>query len=335
MTKVNQVANISSGDNTHYLDTLAHLDHKTFKPQETNRLQSGENSQRKYQNRARAKAMTGVYLFGLIDLDSKLKKSYFSTYYCSRVILQDQDKAKSTYCKQRWCLVCNRVRVAKVINDYYQEISTFQEPYFMTLTLPNVQAKDLRSSIAQMIKDFSNITRRLKRAGHKIKLLRKYECTYNSSRNDYHPHFHAIVETKEIADLYIKHWLTMHTKADTKAQDTRPANDNSLMELCKYFTKIIAKDTDMNIKALDNMFLSVRNKRTFQAIGIRSNSNKSLGGLFDDLETQRIDHKLSSSEIYVWDKDMYDWISPSGETFADYTPNEKDKSILSTKVIGA
>jgi plasmid rolling circle replication initiator protein Rep len=331
MTKVNSVGKNSNNCSPHYLDTLAHLDHKCVKSHNINIIQTDQSSQKKYQNRARSKAFTDSYLYGLIDLKSSLQRSYFTTHYCSRAILLDEDKARSTYCKQRWCLVCNRVRIAKVINDYYNEISNFNDPYFLTLTIPNVKENKLKPTITKMIKDFSNITRRLKRGGDHVRLLRKYECTYNQKTNEFHPHFHAIVESKKIAELYQTHWLNIYDDASIKGQDIRPANENSMVELCKYFTKIIAKDNDLNLRALDTMFISIRNKRTFQAIGIRSASTKSIDDEFKDMEIESIDHKRKVSEIYVWEKNQYDWISSSGEVFADYNPTNKDKLILGKK----
>ena len=59
--------------------------------------------------RARAKYFTLGLMFGLVELKSELKKSYWNTYYCASTIEHDGNKLKSKYCKNRWCLVCNRI----------------------------------------------------------------------------------------------------------------------------------------------------------------------------------------------------------------------------------
>jgi hypothetical protein len=116
------------------LDTLAQLvtDHP---------LKSLETLTR----RAKAKFITSGLIFPLIDLNSDLKKSYWLTWHCTSVLLQDGQKITSRYCNNRWCIVCNRIRTAKMIKNYYPVIkSEIQDGYFVTLTIPNVQGQRLK-----------------------------------------------------------------------------------------------------------------------------------------------------------------------------------------------
>jgi hypothetical protein len=331
IAKVEKNNNISQSTQTggYLFNTLAHLDQTPSKQLDNSKLQKLEDSKKNYQNRARAKAITNSYLFDLIDLNNKMSSSYWSTFHCSNVILQDNNRAKAKYCKQRWCIVCNRIRTAKIINDYKPEIDKFKAPQFVTLTLPNVKAKELKKTIEKMNTTFSNITRKLKREKHTIKALRKYECTYNKTTNEYHPHYHILIDNKETGEAIINQWLKNVPTANRVAQDIRPANETSLIELCKYFTKIVAKDTDTVPKALDIMFRAIRNKRTFQAIGIRSASTKTIDEEFTELEAQEINHKEDKQEIYVWKQSIYDWVAASGEIFAEYKPTATDMQVLS------
>ena len=188
------------------LDTLAQLSTKSLEPNNSNGFSLKKITKKTLQKRAKSKAFTLSYLFDLIDLKSPLLKSYWQTYHCTNAILQEGKKLKSKYCNQRWCLTCNRIRTAKIINGYKSEIDKFNSPHFVTLTIPNVKAKDLKKSIEEMNKTISKINNNLKRRhSTKIKALRKYECTYNSKRNDYHPHFHLIVDGKEESEKLVKY----------------------------------------------------------------------------------------------------------------------------------
>lgn len=287
-----------------------------------------DKDQLNYQKRARAKAFTNSYLFDLIDLKSPLVKSYWNTYHCSRTILQEGKNLTSKYCNNRWCLTCNRIRTAKMINGYSPSIERFEDPQFVTLTIPNVEAKELRIAIEDMNSALMRIRKNLKKT-YKVNLmaLRKYESTYNLRTNTFHPHFHLIVEGKNNADLLIDLWLNQFKSADRKAQDVREASDTSLVELCKYFTKIIAKDNDYNPRALDIMFRAVKGKRTFQPIGIKKDVSEDI----DEIQSQEIDFKPPSDDIWVYETDAHDWVTADGELLSEYTPTEKDFKVIEQK----
>lgn len=312
-------------DNEYNLDTLAQL--VTFKPNQNNtkELQEKNNPRLNLQKRARAKAFTNSYLFDLIDLKSPLNKSYWNTYHCSKTILQEGTKISAKYCNNRWCLTCNRIRTAKIINGYHSSISEFKEPQFVTLTIPNVKAKDLKASIEQMNKGLMNCRRNLKKTFKiDLKALRKYESTYNKRTNTYHPHFHLIVDGLDTSNKLVNQWLKQFPTADIKGQDVRPANENSLIELCKYFTKIISKDNDYNPKALDIMFRAVRGKRTFQPIGIKKDVSEDI----EDIQSQEVTFILPANEIWGYEKSIYDWVTADGELLSEYTPTKKDLKVI-------
>lgn len=326
MTKVenNSIIKQTKGKR-HLLDTLAQLSTKTPQPNNSKENPNQKLTKETLQKRAKSKAFTFSYLFDLIDLNSDLKKSYWQTFYCSNAILQQGKTLSSRYCNQRWCLTCNRIRTAKIINGYKKDIESFKDPQFVTLTIPNVKQKELRSSIELMNKSISKINNNLKRR-HDVKLkgLRKYECTYNKKRNDYHPHFHLIIEGKKEAEILMKHWLKQYKNADIKGQDISLANENTMVELCKYFTKIVSKDNDYNPKALDTMFKAIKGKRTFQPMGIKRDVSEDV----DEIEKQEADFIEDDIEIYGWDKNNYDWISANGVMLSEYEPTKKDLEFI-------
>ena len=303
------------------LDTLAQLS-----TSESNSLNDSKLQQKSsLQKRARSKAFTNSFIFDLIDLESNLKKSYWSTYHCSSIVLQDGKKISSRYCNQRWCLTCNRIRTAKMIIGYKEPLAELKEPYFVTLTIPNVKAKYLKETIEDMNNSIKAVRKNLKKT-YKINLkgLRKYECTYNKKEGTYHPHFHLIIESKEASDKLINLWLNKYPKANRKAQDSSPANEESIIELCKYFTKVISKDNDYNPKALDIMFRAAKGKRTFQPIGIKKVVSEDI----EEIRSQEIDFKEPQIEIWKYEKEYFDWVSPHGETLTEYNPTKEDLKVI-------
>ena len=176
-TKVVNSANISNNNsNGVYLDTLAQLSTRLY-----NGLNDNALSQKvSLQKRARAKAFTSSYIYDLIDLKSPLLKSYWDTTRCTSIVLQEGKKITSRYCKQRWCLVCNRIRTANMINGYREPLAELKEPQFVTLTVVNPKAKYLKSTIEDMNTSIKAIRKNLKKTYNiELKGLRKYECTYN------------------------------------------------------------------------------------------------------------------------------------------------------------
>ena len=91
--------------------------------------------------RARAKFLSKALAKQLLKAnpDSKLFKSYRATLSCSSVLQQNGKKLTTLYCKNRWCAVCNRIRTAKLIGGYSEQLEEFKEPYFVTLTKKTVK----------------------------------------------------------------------------------------------------------------------------------------------------------------------------------------------------
>jgi len=321
VSQANFKDNLSQNCKHSLLDTLAQLSTDL----KDNKLQTSY-SREKLQKRARSKAFTNSYLFDLIDLKSTLNKSYWQTFYCSKTILQESNTIKTSFCNQRWCLTCNRIRTANLINGYKKEIEQFNDPQFLTLTIPNVSGIELSYTINLMNKAIRNITKNaLKTHKIRIKALKKYECTYNSNTIKFHPHFHFIINDLKTAQFVKKEWLKLFPDAKHYLQDIRQATNTSLIELCKYFTKVISKGQNYSPEALDIMFRAAKNKRTFQSIGIKK---AEVSEDIEQIEKQIIDWKSPDNEIYDWDKQFNDWVSGSGEVLSEYVPTKQDLEII-------
>lgn len=237
----------------------------------------------KPQKRQWSKWLSNTISIGLANANEKsqLNKSYWNTYHCANVItFDDNGKGVSSYCKNRWCYTCSRIRTAKLIQGYLSELQAFENAYFVTLTRQTCTASELPKRLEEMQKTFRKINdanrktyKELKGTSSEYKGLRKLECTLRPN-DKYHPHFHLIVNTEDQAQRIVNQWLKYNKDADAKAQDIRKADEKSHKELFKYFTKLNAgkrKDgqaLNLDYKRLDIIFTAMKGRVVFQAFGM-------------------------------------------------------------------
>jgi len=262
-----------------------------------------------------AKYFTTGYVRHLADLDSPLKKAYNNTLYCATELKQDGDKITAKYCKNRWCMVCNRIRVGKCINGYMPELKKLQDPQFVTLTIPNVKAAELRLAIRSMKLAWNAIYKKLHRQLQKMKIkfigIQKLECTYNADQDNYHPHFHFIIEGKVIAQTIVAEWLDRFPECESIAQHVTKADENSMRELFKYFSKIVTKGA-IYVPAMDVIFRSMQGYKVYQPFGIRPVNDEP-----DDLEAITLEEYADQLTWWKWKHN--DWYSDrTGEPISNF-----------------
>lgn len=279
--------------------------------------------------------MTNAYLFKLIDLDSPLKQSYWNSYHCASAIEHTEEegisKLTSKYCNNRWCMVCNRIRTAKLIAGYSPVLEEMTEKYFLTLTVPNVAGDQLAGKLEEMYNTVRAINKDA-RGYYKLKFkgIRKVECTYNLHRNDYHPHFHMILDNKQASEHFLKQWLKRYPDANSKGQDLRKADNNSVKELFKYFTKITTKLDDegaktVDAKSLDTIFQAMRGKRIFQAMGIKKHVSEDI----EELQSETYKNIPPQQTTYIWNNQ--DWFCiKTGQALTDYQPSENVQKLVNS-----
>jgi hypothetical protein len=270
--------------------------------------------------RARAKFITNGLLLPLIDLHSSLEKSYWRTWHCTSQILQDGQKLTSKYCNNRCCIVCARIRTAKMIERYFPVIkSEIEDPQFVTLTFPSVQDRKLKAVVNDMILNFQRIKNKMRmRDQVKLKGFRKIEVTYNPIEG-FHPHIHSINDGVRPSEILLDQWLKHYPKANYGAQNIEPADDGSILELLKYVTKLVDKkdytrkdgkiQVGIHAKSLDTIFRALYGRRVYQGYGIHLNLNEDI----DELKSEVYEEILSGIDTWTWDQDQSDWISTYGE----------------------
>lgn len=278
--------------------------------------------------------MTTPLAAALADLRSELERSYRNTIYCASLIEQGADgKLRTRYCGNRWCLVCNRVRTARAINRYEPRLAEWSDRQFVTLTLPNVRGDALRDTLRGMRECVVLCWKSIRRRRPGVRALRKLECTHNVVRDDYHPHYHLVVEGADVAHALVDAWLERNPNAVRAAQDVRPCDDGALREVFKYFTKLTVKaGTREDGKRaiirpvhLDAIFRALKGSRVYQPMGFAAPVPKGEGE-DDDVrgDATAATSRLGEDVLWEWLQSLHDWVDLStGECLTGYEPGER------------
>ena len=292
-----------------------------------------------FRRRARAKLLSAPLAVSLAELRSPLEQSYRNTAYCASVIVQADGKLQSRYCGNRWCLVCSRIRTGRAIDVYAPMLATWTDTHFVTLTVRNVKADDLPATVAEILRALGTdgIPKAMKRT-HRLPLVavRKLECTYSMDRQDYHPHVHMIVQGREAAFLLRDLWLKRFgDRAVIEAQDVRECDEQSHIELFKYFTKVVTSRRDGRRRmvppsALDVIFRAMRGRRVWQTIGCKlPKEEESIEAERLDVEASAAVSRLDDTVFWQWDQSAADWIdAESGECLSGYEPSERFRAFV-------
>lgn len=318
------------------LDTLAQLG-QTDRPRPGGfePASAGDDSARlgTLLKRARARYFSLPLAVSLAELRTPLERSYRNTAYCTATLSQEDGVITGTYCGNRWCLVCNRIRTARAIERYAPPVREWQDRWMVTLTLKNVPAQQLPETLRGMVADFQAVKLGMRRTDRvKLIALRKLECTYNAVTDEYHPHFHLVVEGEVAARLLLKRWMERHPGTTSRrGQDIRRCDDAALGELFKYFTKLLAKtrhktqagkltSAPVPAAALDVIFRSMRGRRVYQPVGFRVAAS----AVDDEAEIapqQSTPAPTTERVVWEWRQSVSDWVDgETGECLTGYEP---------------
>jgi hypothetical protein len=267
-----------------------------------------------YIKKQKAKAITMAQVYPLINLGGLLTKSYWRTYSCNSYIEQKGKTLKSNYCDARWCNVCNRVRMAKMINGYGTVILGLNDIYFVTLTAINVREGKVKSEIDRMLRKWVDIRKHISKYCKDLELkgMRKLECTYKPSTG-FNPHFHIIISGKATAEKIIERWLYHFPNANRGGQDMRKANDGSLTELFKYTAKGVHKGK-FYPRALDEIYNGLYYRKTYYPIGIKKYVDESIDGI----QVQEVDFLESDNNIFEWNNEAKEWFDGNGISLTNH-----------------
>lgn len=301
-----------------------------------------EAAKKKLQKRAQSKYVTNLVAFPLAKLSSPLQKQYKRSTNCAGEITETPGKYTSLYCNCRWCLICSKIRTGRLIVGYLPAIQAMREKWFVTLSRPNVAGPALADEIQYYLRTATLIQRHL-REKRKLEYssLRKIECTYNELVNTYHPHFHFIFDSWEAANAFLQEWLARnsvekvgkaHAALLDKGNQIKKADDKSVVELFKYFTKVVSKSRSkgndgkesssyrIHLQALDTMFQAMQRVRTFQPCGV-------IKAVSEDVEPeQSLESGQAQHNHYKWLG--HDWVNVETQAaLTGFQPSEHQRAI--------
>jgi hypothetical protein len=287
------------------------------------------------QKRARAKYIGDTIKRKLSALHSPFQATYYKSCLCASTLHQSGDKITSRYCGARWCIVCSRIRTAKAINGYHDQLKAFPKLYFLTLTIVSMRSHELRKMVKEMNAEWRQIINKsIKVSGLKnvpFNGVRKLEVTYSLKRNDYHPHYHIICDNLECAEYVLARWMIRFPNNNIKAQNIREVTqideDNTLKELFKYSTKFHStyidetgkKCTGISAYHLDQIFRAIKGLRTYQPFGKVKKVAEDIKGI----EAEVIEGIKKRKTEWGWiDHDW--WNIDDGDCLSFYEPSARD-----------
>jgi hypothetical protein len=328
-TKIGQ--NTKSG---YILDTLAQVppvaSDKGFKDK--------KGTLKDLKKRARSKWYTDAVVSKLKYLPNTILKKYYShAWNCCCKLYQNGQKLSARWCNTRICHQCNRLRTAKLMNGYIDQLGNLTDLDFVTLTRKNCTKEELKDVVLDMLKKASLIQRYIR---EKLKIeingIRKLEITYNSVTKTFHPHLHYLVD-KGAGHILVDEWLKRNIGVTQKQgwdknkkcfvdiQDVRKADQKSLNEIFKYSTKIMSHKTGQiifHLEAIDTIMEAMYKRRSIQTFGKIKKVDEEIDG--EELNAQKYEElEDTNGGIIEWIWIKNDWISgETGNKLTGYDPSK-------------
>jgi hypothetical protein len=307
---------------------------------------SDANETKLLNNRAKGKMITQTLALKMITYaegegDEEAQIKYWRTYRCQNLIKKVDGRTYGNYCGNRLCTVCTKNRRAELIRKYLPVIETWNDPYFVTLTATACPEYRLKARIKSFLHAFKLIRRRIgykHKKGKCAKLIgiRSLESNFNARKKTYNPHFHIIVNGKEMAELLRQEWKRFWKDEyiNMEAQNKRKAKTDrrkELIETIKYSTKVFSEvekgkkgNTKMYIAALYTIDRAMTGRRLFDRFGF-------------DLpeESKRVPkgaQVVIEAEDYKYDLKRANWInSETDEVLHPYFPKIETLRLMEYK----
>lgn len=144
-----------------------------------------------------------------IELAGRLERlgyrSFERVYQCAEVLkfIEQQDGTRKLYqsyfCKNKLCPICNWRRSMKYAYQAELVVNEAMKRHpkgrflFLTLTIKNVNGKELNRSISEMGRAFNRLFKYKKVDKNVLGYLRATEVTYSNEYYNYHPHLHVLI----------------------------------------------------------------------------------------------------------------------------------------------
>ena len=284
---------------------------------------------------------------------SFLLDAYRKSKFCSSVtqFVPTKDstlKAITTYCRQRWCITCNRIRSGHIIKLWTYLFEQHKDNLqLLTLTAKTIPGGHLKKRIAEMGKVFTSSVQKVRRDGYDVTAFRKLEVTQRppDARGDlFHPHYHVVVSGREAAAALRRSWVKFgrqkwgHEAVSLLAQDLRTCKPSTVKEVLKYATKltILPKSVGTNNhnipggcntpQGLDVIFRALRRRRTMQAYGEWFSIGNQIIKEAEEMETYatlELPEGFAPFSVFIWNG--WGWFNiRTGQKLTSRTPSKKE-----------
>lgn len=204
----------------------------------------------------------------------------------------------ANFCRERFCPMCAWRRQIKFFTDSCRISAEIEKRklqcIFVTLTIKNCSEENLSGSLFKLQKAFERLTKRRKVSRAFIGYIKSLEITYNSTTDEYHPHYHImwVCDQKyyKDKDMYISQkelitlWKECCRLSYFPSVDMRKADNNAISELIKYSVKPSDISTYRVLQTLDK---ALHGKRCIAYSGVCREIKKQLNII--DVESPQAD----------------------------------------------
>ena len=278
--------------------------------------------------------------------DFEMSDSYWNCFYCAKRVITGDGRLFTNYCKTRVCAVCNGIRKAEKIHLFLPVVQSWPDPFSMVLTVKSVSAEGLKKRIDEMYSLIRRIVQKYRKrsqrgAKQRLKGIRVFECTYNPTTKEYHPHFHFVVADRLTADILRNEWIAEGQELwgkDAVYQGSQvftriENNEEALERIIKYGTKIFTETNPRNkkskkgvyIQALDTIISEMKGRRIFDRFGFNLPKQPPQEKQVKCLENYK--------EWTFVSKDA-DWLEKDGAlTLSNYVATPETKRFLSDSIV--
>lgn len=225
------------------------------------------------------------------------------------------------FCNNRFCLVCSWLKAKRTAFELLEllkvvQINENKAFVFITLTVPNVSASQLRSTIEDMNISFNRLWKVKEFKAMNKGFIRKLEITYNSERDDYHPHFHIVccvnksyftsrdyLKKKRLLEL----WQQATRNPNITQVDIKPCRMNTVKEILELAT-YSAKQSELYLskKVFDGFYEGMYRKKLIVFNGLFKEYRKKIEvneiNIDDILELAQLKEQTVKEIIYIWEK---------------------------------
>ncbi|TNK94907.1 hypothetical protein DKP74_07115 [Fructilactobacillus sanfranciscensis] len=207
------------------------------------------------------------------------------------------------FCRDRFCPLCNW---RKTLRNSYEMINTLTHSLiknpkskflFLTLTVKNVEGKDLRKIVKMMNKALTQkMLKRKKITKNLIGFVKNVEVTVNRETMEFHPHIHLLFQVKSTyfkkgeyinQEMWQKFWKeAMKLDYDPmvniqiiKSRNGYGSLHSSVNEISKYSTKstnYLSLNDEQDMDILDVLRIELKGLRMLSYGGILKKIHKSL-----------------------------------------------------------